>query len=363
MNARGAVRREIRAVLPAFLVARAVVAGAYVVMTAVGSNRPTEYDAGLVAWDGGWYRELADHGYGPLGAAGSRFYPLFPWLSGAVERLTPLPTSWALVLVANVAALVALVLARHVAIEVGSREHAGLAVWLTALYPASFSLVWGYSEPLMLVGVLGAWLAARRDRWGLAATLAVVAGLARPSGAALAVALVVEAWPGLRRGGWRGRVTRAAAVAAAPAAGLAFTLWVSDVVGESLAPIKAQDELRGDVVFPLLRVVQTLGEVIDDPLGDGLHAPFALVLVAASLAAFVTLPRALALYTTIVIAVSLGADNLNSLERYGLNAWPALLVIVQVLARWPRPARLAIAASGVSMGALACLAWNGDYVP
>jgi hypothetical protein len=67
-------------------------------------------------------------------------------------------------------------------------------------------------------------------------------------------------------------------------------------------------------------------------------------------------------YTAALLVVSLAADNLNSLERYGLNAFP-LVLAVATLTSDERLDRAAVAVSGTTLAALATLALLGAYVP
>jgi hypothetical protein len=62
----------------------------------------------------------------------------------------------------------------------------------------------------------------------------------------------------------------------------------------------------------------------------------------------------------VIVAVS--ANNLNSLERYGLSAFPLLLALAALT--WRRRVEwLALAVCGGGMVSMAALAWLGVYVP
>lgn len=360
---------DLGAVLPAWFVARVLVGVGYAVVRILSDelappDRPFHLDEGLLAWDGGWYRQLAESGYGPLGVDGSRFYPLFPLLGRLLSPLLGGREDLALVVIANVAALGALVLVRRLVLGEGHDDRAAdLAVWVVALFPASFVLAWAYTEPLMLVGVAGGLLELRRGRWWSAAAFGVIAGLSRPLGSLLALAALVEVVPGWRRAATRDRLARVGAVVAAPMAGAAYVLWVSGRVDTWLAPMRAQDELRGDVVFPVARLIEGLGEAVDDPFGDGLHLPFALGFAALAVASFWLVPRSFAVFGAAVLAVALAAENLNSLERYGLNALPLLLTVALLADRRDWLARSVVALSAGGLVALCALAWGDAYVP
>ncbi len=81
---------DILAVLPAWIVARVLVAAAYVVAIVIADRltpgaRPHQISEGLIAWDGTWYRDIATGGYAQTGLAGLRFFPLLPLLGRAAR--------------------------------------------------------------------------------------------------------------------------------------------------------------------------------------------------------------------------------------------------------------------------------------
>ena len=109
------VGRAVLAVLPAWLVARVVVAAALVLahlsVRSVRPHNPTALQRvhdGLLGWDAGWYRSIADHGYAAAGRESLRFFPLFPLLGRWLGHIPGLGTGGALVVVANVASLLAM---------------------------------------------------------------------------------------------------------------------------------------------------------------------------------------------------------------------------------------------------------------
>jgi hypothetical protein len=62
------------------------------------------------------------------------------------------------------------------------------------------------------------------------------------------------------------------------------------------------------------------------------------------------------------LAVALGAENINSLERYALNGFPIILSVL-LLASQPK-FRLAVPfVSACCMVSLCTFAWLGVYVP
>jgi hypothetical protein len=121
------------------------------------------------------------------------FFPLFPWLVGAVNAVISAP-ELAAFLVAGVASLfVAPMLYRLVAADLGpnvARWSAGLLL----VFPTAYFLHIGYTESLFLaLSFASLWLA-RTNRWWAAGIIGALAALTRINGLVLIPALAIEAW-------------------------------------------------------------------------------------------------------------------------------------------------------------------------
>jgi len=359
---------DLRVVLPSWLSARIFVALAFILAVSVADHwvpgaRTVPMRQGLLAWDGSFYRSIATDGYLNLPREALRFFPLYPL---AARALTPFglgDVSIVLVLLANVGSLVAAVLARRLVLfERSDPVLAERAVWLIALFPASFVLVWAYAEALFLICALATFLFTRRNQYELAAVAALLGALCRPVGVLLAVPIAIEA---LRT--WRGangfdRASRVIAVIA-PVAGLSLYVgWVGRHFGDVRLPFTVQDQLRGQV-DPFTRLVRGVGDLFGaERFGDGLHIPFAFLFIVLAVLTARWWPASYSAFAGLVLVAALSADNLNSLERYALNAFPLLLTLAVVL-RPGRLERLGLAVCGSGMVALTALAWLGVYVP
>lgn len=360
---------DVGAVLPAWLVARLLVGAAYVVTIVVADRltpgaRPFQIDEGLLAWDGTWYRDIAMGGYAQAGIEGLRFFPLFPLLGRILGVGVSSAAGPILVVTANACSLVLLVFVRRlVLLEGKGRAVAARAVWYTAIFPAAFILVWGYAEALMLAAVVGGFLAIRKQLWAWAAIAGVVAAASRPLGALFALPVAIElarAWTGA---GGRPRAWGMAAVAAPIATCGAYLLWVRSEYGDGLLPFRVQDDLRGTTINPFSRVWDGITQVFGpERFGDGLHIPFAALFLVLLILTFRYWPVSYGVFAASVLVAALSAENLNSLERYGLNAFPIVLTLA-LLARDERVDRAVLAVSAGGFVALASLAWLGAYVP
>ncbi len=368
------VARAVLQVLPAWVAARVVVTGALVAArTGVGSLRPHDPAAvarvhqGLLAWDAGWYRAIATHGYADAGRESLRFFPLFPLAGRYLGDVPGMGTSAALVVTANGSALLAMaalwLLVRH---DLGDAALARRSVWLLALAPSAYSLVLAYSDATLLLCSVVTVLGVRTGRWWWAAAAGLAAGADRPVGVLLLVPVAVELWAGRRGGvgpgGWAPRV--AALVAPLVGAG-AYLGWVGRRFGDPWLPLTVQEQNghRGQFAVPLGAMWH---DVVDAAhghhLGSALHVPWVAVCVALLVLAWRRLPASYAAFATAVLAVSLASTNLDSFERYALGAFP-LVVAASTLTSSRRVELVVLVASGLAMGAYATLAFLGVVVP
>lgn len=363
-----ALRRDLIAVLPAWVTARVLVLAGYIVATVVANRlvgeHPQPLRDGLLAWDGTWYRDLATGGYNSVSLTGVRFFPLFPLLGRVLAAPFGGHVGLILVVVANLLSIVVLVLVRRlVVLEKGDAALADRAVWCVAIFPSAFVLVFAYSESLMLALTVGAFFCMRRGRWWWVAMLGLLAALSRPLGVLLALPVAVEALQGWRTAGGGDRLSRVAAVLA-PLAGLAVYLaWVGHVFGNFRLPFTVQDDLRGGVEFPLSRIIEGFRQLAgSERFGDGLHLPFLLLLLVLLVVVFRTWPLSYGLYAAAILLAALSAENLNSIERYGMSAFPLLLGLA-VVTRPPQVERAVMAVLGGGVVALSSMAWLAAYVP
>ena len=354
----------LRVALAAWVEARVYVACAYIVTTAVVNRLepPPEFTPvsdGLLAWDGRWYEAIAASGYAGAADPALRFFPLWPLLGRAAGWLPVLDAGAALVVAANVAALGAgVLLHRLVMNETGDNRLARRAVRLLALAPPSFVLVLAYSEALYILLALGVFLAADRRHWWAAAGAGYLAALTRPVGVLLALPMALMAHRDREQRGWG-----TAAAVVAPVAGAAtFMVWAGSALDDATAPIDRQQELRGDFSEPASRLVRAGWRGLGGDTGELLHFLAAVTLIVLAVVAARRLSRPMALYAVPSLLLLLAAENLNSLERYALSAFP-LVVAAAIVSRHRWLDRWVVGASGAGMVCLTTLAFHGVYVP
>jgi len=359
------------AVITSWLVARAAVGlGFLAAHGAVDALRPgappLALTQGLVAWDGAFYRDIATVGYGGLPDEALRFFPLFPLLGRWLGALLPGGATTGLVVVANASALIAGWLLHRLVLEDGGPEdRAATTVWLVALLPASSILVLAYSEALFLALTIGAFLAMRRGRWAVVAALGLLAGLCRPSGALLALPVLIEAARGLRALRWQGRLTRAAAVVAAPLGTGLYLAWVGDRFGDPLGPLETQSsgDLRGRWVDPVTRILDAIADAPSEGfLGEALHLPWIVLFGGLAVLVGRRLPASYTAYTVAVLVLAVSAESLGSFERYALAAFPLAMVAAGLLRR-PELARVVLLVSCAALAVFTAMTLLMVFVP
>jgi hypothetical protein len=147
-------------------------------------------------WDGAWYIRIAQEGYARPEA--NAFYPLFPhlvrWLGYVLGAGQPLITAYQIagLLISTLSALATCLLLYRLVESEYNRDTAGISVAMLLAFPTSLFLATVYTESLFLALALGAFLAARKQRWLLALALAALAILTKNQGLFVTLALLVE---------------------------------------------------------------------------------------------------------------------------------------------------------------------------
>lgn len=367
MTKRTAAVEDLRAALPGWVATRVLVLVAWVASRWWIDHqrhgvRPVTSLQGLFAWDGAFYRDIATIGYGGLDHQALRFFPLYPVAARTLHHLLAISPGTALLIISNLAALAAGALVHRLTrMETGDGGAARRAAWYLALVPPAFVLSWGYAEALFIALAAATMLLLRRQQWGWAAVAAFAAGLTRPTAVFLALAALVEAGRGVRQRKV-GELGPCAVAVAAPIAGAATYLWwVGHTVGDWKIPIDLQNGLRGGTSNPIIRVGEAASDLVHRDV-HGLHFPFAVALVVLAVVVWRHLPLSYGVFSAAIVITSLAAGNLNSIERYGLNAFP-LVIALAVCTPTRVASRVTSAICAVGLVWMCALAWLAVYVP
>lgn len=302
------------------------------------------------SWDSRWYLGIAAHGYGHTlhirpGVVYSdlAFFPLYPALVRAVTAVSPLGGGAAGLLVSWTAAAVAACGIYAIGVRLHGRAVGTALVLLWALLPHSVVLSMAYTEPVLTAFAAWSLYAVLTGRWLWAGTLAALAGLARPNGFAVAVAVLAtaayEIFRTLRRGG---KVTHSlwTGAALAPLGWSAYVVWVGHRKGDLLGGYFAVQRGWGssfDFGHGSLRFTRHL--ILQ---GDRLVFPMTLLIVAAAVLLYALLlldrpPLPLAVHTAVLLLITLGGSGFfESKPRFLLPAFPLLLPLARALVRTAR---------------------------
>lgn len=261
------VRRDYRGLWTAiggFVVAKLL----FVVLLA---TRGEDLQRSLIRFDAGWYLKVLVEGYHyrPGERSDLAFFPLLPGLA-KVGTFIGLPPGLSLLLVALAGSGAAVVgiwfVGRHVATP-------AVGTWLALLWsvaPRAHVQAMAYSEGLFTAAVAFSLLGVLSKRWWLAGCMGLVAGLTRPTAAALIgtlalvwVADVVRRWRAGERGP-RTVVTPQLAATLLAAAGLVgYTAYVAVVTGSPTGYFRIQKDWNQHLGTPVETVqayVRVIGE-------------------------------------------------------------------------------------------------------
>jgi hypothetical protein len=280
--------------------------------------------APLARWDSVWYLRIADSGYGDS-APRAAFFPLYPLLVRSVGTLFGGSHGGLLVaayLVSLAAFLAALVLLYRLAeLELGQRL-ARPTLLLLALFPAAVYFGAPYSESLFLLLAVGAFYAARTNRWAWAGACAGLASGTRSAGLLLLLPLGLIWWDARPR-----RLGDAAWLALAPVGIAAYAAWLGLVEGDALRFLDVQEAWSRDFSLPLAGAWDGFVAAVDGvrQLASGSRSP--VYFEAAAGDPFRIAAINVMLFATLVFAVVACVGVLRRLPRaYGLWLGASLLL-------------------------------------
>jgi hypothetical protein len=212
----------------------------------------------LATWDGWWYLQVAEKGYDPrplerLDPGGLftvkqnsvAFFPLYPGLIRGVSEITGLGLFGSGILVSVLASFVAAAGIYAVVSTLAGVRAGTIAAGLWAVVPGA-GVEWAvYSESLFVAIAAWSCYSVMKGRWLAAGLLAFVAGLNRPTSAALIGAVGLAALVTLARRDSRrehGVAGPVYAMVAAPLGLLTYVAWVGLSMGDLTAYFTLQRE-------------------------------------------------------------------------------------------------------------------------
>lgn len=343
--------------------------------------------APALRYDSAWYLAIAHSGY--FSPQASAFFPLYPLLLRAGGTVVGSDQIAGLV-ISLVATVISLRLLYALAeLELG-RSTARTSVLLTAFFPSALFLSAVYTESLFLALSIGAFLAARHERWMWAGILAGLASATRSTGVLLLLPLGLlylygprdPRVPRLSRPRWlpKFRVERSIGwLTLVPAGLVAFISYMAIAHGTPLAPFRAEHQWArefagpfGAVFTELLTLPAALGHILNgtqaplgaqNPLGwqtyQVIDIPFLAFALSGLWMCWRKLPAAYFAYALVALAQALSypvaQEPLKSLSRYLLVIFPLFIAWGAFLAERPVSRRMMLASCGLGLAAFSAL--------
>ncbi len=317
-------------------------------------------------YDTTWYVLIAEEGYPatcPVQGELCRyaFFPLYPGMIRTVTALTPLSAQWAAWLIAVAASLAAAWGVYAVVERVAGRRAGLVTVVLWGLVPHAVVESMAYTEALFTAIAAWALYAVLTRRWITAGVLAVLAGLTRPPGAAVAATVVLCAlwalWSERRPAGPAGQGPRqvarpVAAVVLAPLGWLFWFGWVGYRAGRWDGYLRVQERWGTSFDggrFTLHRMTQVFTQqtVLLDSVVIAATITMAVVLLV--VCHLQRLPAPLLIHATLIVLITVGcAGYFHSKARFLIPAFVLLIPLAKPLAR-ARPAVVCTLLTGAAL--------------
>jgi hypothetical protein len=314
---------------------------------------------GLMSWDAFFYERIAVAGYGGTPPDGVRFFPGYPFLARVLSPLLAGHTDLALIVVANVAALIGAVVLARLAREAidgtndgpidgtahGPGSVAVRTAWIIAVVPAAIVFVWAYSEGLALVATAATLLALHRKAFAWAGAFAAAACLIRPTGLLLLVPIAVELLR--QRPRWAPAITSLVTIRA--------------TTGSWTSAFDEQTPIRGEFRNPVIRAGEALWGLRFNT--DTELAPYVVLwFLLLAFAVWKRQPLSWILFSAVTLLAACSSQTIDSIGRYGLLAVPLVVALAQWADRnWRTAVVGAVGSAGLVLTTVQVL--QGRIVP
>ena len=287
-----------------------------------------------------WYEKIATVGYSVHDMT-TQSFPLLPVLMRLLSLATGMHPVAAGIVVSEVSLLLALFLLHRLLLPDFGPDVANRSLVYLSLFPTAFFLHGPFTESLMLALVMGSFFLVSRGHWGWAAATAYLAGLTRPQGVVLGVALAVDYllagdtfrhWRAFRRGA--GPALRSLVLLVAPLLGfgtfllLVDTPWRRPGVPTTIGPAAFQS-----LVPPFVTLVYSVRQLLEGvvyPI-EVFNLVTAVVFLALLAGSFPRLGAGYAvagvLFYMLPLSRLLPGFPLMSFSRYALLVFPCFVVL------------------------------------
>ncbi|MEJ3746548.1 hypothetical protein WEI85_27805 [Actinomycetes bacterium KLBMP 9797] len=322
----------------------------------------------LSSYDATWYLDIATGGYdtelarrpnGGPAPTNLAFFPLYPGLIAALDPIFPGGPRAAALAISWVAGLVAAAGIYAVGAQVRDRRTGILLAAGWAVVPHAIVQSMAYTEGLFTAFAAWSLHAVLSRRWLLAGGLCLVAGLVRPTAAALVAAVGLACLVAVvrRQDGWRPWVGGLLA----PLGLVGYLAWVGQRLDRLDGYYYGQKHTWGTSMDGGRYTVGQSWRIVSSKQDLALYAVTAVLIAAVvlfGLAVAERQPWPLLVYAGVVLVTTLaGSGYYHSKARLILPAFTLLLPVATALAG-ARARNLAAALGGLALGS----AWYGAYL-
>ena len=285
-------------------------------------------------WDSLPYLEIAEHGYRSTGDSINRLvlFPLFPW---CVRLITLMTHDYLIsgIIISTIAVVIAAIAFRRLTALDYDGAIANRAVWFLLIFPTAFYLQIAYAEALFMALAIGAFVAARKDRWLLAGTLGCFASMTRINGALLAPALAIEAFIQLRdTRQWRWHYLWLGLIPM----GLGIYLFINyHVSGNAFKFMQIQhDHFFKHVTWPWIGIRDRIGYIWSDQPMDAVttgwqESLFILIGLVGTVISWCTLRTSYSVWMTLNWLLFTSAGFILCVPRYTLAMFPLFILFAR----------------------------------
>ncbi|MBK5333554.1 MAG: glycosyltransferase family 39 protein [Ilumatobacteraceae bacterium] len=289
----------------------------------------------LSSWDGIWYMGIVRDGYPRhvqphvtyfVADARAAFFPAYPMLVRAVDKVLPGGDTLAALFTNFVLGAVAIFLLGVLARQLYGEQVAAKAMVLGAMFPGSFVLSFAYTEALLLVLAMGCLWCLMSRRWVAAGLLAALGTATRPNGLALALACAVAAIIAIRQEHeWRSL----AAPLLSPLGFVAFQIWLGHHTGEAGVWFRVQREAWAEGASYGLTAISKSYEAFAHPLTSPTNVITAATVMTMLLMIYFLwrrrLPLPMVAYIAGILVLMLIPNTVTARPRFLYTAFPLLI--------------------------------------
>lgn len=298
----------------------------------------------LGRYDAIWYADIASNGYdtavplkpdGSLGLTDLAFFPLYPGLTALLDPVLPGGARGAGILLSWLAGLGAAWALYAIGAHLRDRATGIVLAGLWAVIPHAIVQSMGYTETLFTGLTAWALYATLRRRWLTAGLLCLLAGLTRPTAAAVVLVVGLSALLAVigRRDGWRPWLGGLLA----PLGLLGYMAWVGYRLGRPDGYFHVQNDAWKMSYDAGSYTLKTTHGLLTKANPLAFYTVVLVLLVAVALLvilAFDRVPWQLTVYAAAIVAMSLFGDGYyNAKARLLIPAFPLLIPIAFALAR------------------------------